>query len=213
MAQNGMYADMPDDALMMYVPDVYQPSIYAIEYEKLKEKGIKLITFDLDDTIVPKSTGKLPDPAQPHITKLKEMGFKIMLLSNGNEEKVRKFAEKLGVDYIAEAKKPAERPFKEVLNRNHLEAKQMAHVGNSIMKDIAGAKASGITTCLIRYVGEVSHNVILIDKKLKKKLKERGMWQKHHIEQKEDQYYQLGETQKSWKDAMIGMKYPNENVG
>lgn len=200
MAQNGMYADMSIDTLKLYVPKVYQPNIYAIDYEKLKEKGIKLITFDLDDTIVPKSTGRMPAPAQPLIARLKEMGFKIMLLSNGSEKKVQKFAEKLDVEYIAEAKKPAERPFKEVLEKvlegHNLVGEQMAHVGNSIMKDIPTANALGITTCLIRYVGKVRHNVILIDEELKIELRKRGMWQKHHIEQKEDQYYQLGEIQK-----------------
>lgn len=37
--------------LMAFVPDVYQKSIYKIDYGKLKEKGIMLISFDIDDTI------------------------------------------------------------------------------------------------------------------------------------------------------------------
>lgn len=197
MAQDGMYANMTGDVIKKYIPDVYQPSIYAIDYKKLQEKGIKLISFDLDDTLVPKRTGRMPMPLQPHITDLKRMGFKIMLLSNGNEKKVRGFARRLAVDdYIAEAEKPAEETFKEVLEKYKLDGKQMAHVGNSIMKDIAGAKASGITTCLIRYVGNQRNNVILVDEELKEQLKKRHMWQKNHLEQKEDQYYQLGEIPK-----------------
>ena len=35
--------------LMAFVPDVYQKSIYKIDYGKLKEKGIMLISFDIDD--------------------------------------------------------------------------------------------------------------------------------------------------------------------
>lgn len=168
MANKGMYSDMD---LEMYVPDVYQPDVYKIDYEKLKEKGIKLITFDLDDTLVPKSTGKMPDPLQPHITIWKEMGFKIMLLSNGNEKKVQRFAEKLDVKYIAEAEKPAGRPFQKALDMwkkegIQIEKSQMAHVGNSIMKDIAGAKASRITTCLIRYVGKQKKTSFWLTKSL-----------------------------------------------
>lgn len=195
MPNMGMYDSMD---LEMYVPDIYQPDVYKIDYEKLKEKGIKLITFDLDDTLVPKRTGKMPEPLQPHITKWKEMGFKIMLLSNGNEKKVHDFAEKLDVKYIAEAKKPAERPFQKVLDMwkdEGIEKSQIVHVGNSIMKDIAGAKAKGITACLIRYVGKQKKNAILVDKELKQELKKKNMWQKHHKNQVGDQYYQLGETQ------------------
>ena len=43
MPNMGMYDSMD---LEMYVPDIYQPDVYKIDYEKLKEKGIKLITFD-----------------------------------------------------------------------------------------------------------------------------------------------------------------------
>ena len=34
-----------------YVPDVYQPSIYSIDYQKLKDAGVQLISKDIDDTI------------------------------------------------------------------------------------------------------------------------------------------------------------------
>ena len=42
---------LSDDALMAYVPDVYQEDIYRIDYARLKANGIKLISFDIDDTI------------------------------------------------------------------------------------------------------------------------------------------------------------------
>ena len=34
-----------------FIPDIYVKSIYYIDYEKLKERGIKCILFDLDNTI------------------------------------------------------------------------------------------------------------------------------------------------------------------
>ena len=36
-----------------FIPDMYQKSIYDIDYKKLKEKGIKCLLFDLDNTLVP----------------------------------------------------------------------------------------------------------------------------------------------------------------
>ena len=42
-----------------FYPDVYQKSIYTINYEKLKENGIKCLLFDLDNTCVP-YVDKLP---------------------------------------------------------------------------------------------------------------------------------------------------------
>ena len=37
----------------IYIPDMYSKSIYHINYDKLKEDGIKCILFDLDNTIIP----------------------------------------------------------------------------------------------------------------------------------------------------------------
>ncbi|MCI8537529.1 MAG: hypothetical protein HFF18_02565 [Oscillospiraceae bacterium] len=78
----------------------------------------------------------------------------------------------------------------------------MAHVGNSQINDVAGGNAFGITTCLVRRAGKVTKVVNAAEKiglptegqKLRKELKKRGLWRKHHKENKGDQYYQLGEV-------------------
>lgn len=148
------------------------------------------------------------------MSKLKTMGFKVMLISNSrNEKKVEKFAKRLnaGRDPIAEAMKPSGMSFEEAKNRYGLESRQIAHVGNSIINDVGGANSLGFTTCLIRYVGDVPHNVIKVDKKLKAELKKRKLWQKHHIEQREDQYYQLGQTQKTSNPEVAKIKSKKAN--
>ena len=209
MPHNSEYKDWETKELIeFYVPDVYQPKIYRIDYEKLKERGIKLITFDLADTIVPKVRNRMPKSAPPLMTKLKAMGFEVMLISNSkNVKRVEEFADKLNVKYsIAGAKKPSGKSFEEAKKEYKLEGKQIAHVGNSIMNDVGGANSSGIISCLVRYVGDVPHNVIQVDKKLKAELKKRKLWQKHHIEQREDQYYQLGETQKGSSPEVAAIK-------
>ena len=36
-----------------YVPDIYQKSIYTINYDQLFSRGIRCLLFDLDNTLVP----------------------------------------------------------------------------------------------------------------------------------------------------------------
>ena len=36
-----------------FMPDIYQKSIYYINYDKLYKKGVRCIIFDLDNTITP----------------------------------------------------------------------------------------------------------------------------------------------------------------
>ncbi|MCI8537528.1 MAG: hypothetical protein HFF18_02560 [Oscillospiraceae bacterium] len=46
------FEDMSSEELRRnYVPGVYQHSIYSIDYQKLKDAGIRLLSFDIDGTI------------------------------------------------------------------------------------------------------------------------------------------------------------------
>jgi len=218
--------DRMSEALLreLYVPDIYQKSIYDIDYDKLKKKGIKLISFDMDDTIDACLNIRAPGYRPPKLAitffqKLKADGFTIVLITNAQDNLGEVFAEQLGVDdCVTRALKPRADSFVKIMEKYGITEVQMAHVGNSILNDIGGAKTARlahtgntcqktslehITTCLVRDVGEklstVGHGVQAIfgysseGKKLRKALKDRGIWRKHHKYQEGDQYYQLGE--------------------
>lgn len=46
-----------------FIPDMYYQSIYRVNYKKLKEKGITLVIFDLDNTIATIDS-KVPEKMQ-----------------------------------------------------------------------------------------------------------------------------------------------------
>ena len=175
-----------DDELMVYVPDVYQEDIYRIDYARLKENGVKLISFDIDDTIddsfinkleanAPGMTVTMPDKARELVRGLKAMGFTVVLQTSG---------------------------FEAISSRYGVDKSQMAHVGNSMRADIAGGNKYGVTTCLVRRAGTSMKLVKFVSKALgvptkghliRERLLERNMWRKHHVYRPGDQYYQLGE--------------------
>lgn len=205
-----------DDDLMAFVPDVYQKNIYKIDYRRLKEKGIKLISFDIDDTITDsfrnKARGALPGKvtmprdAKELFRELRVMGFKVVLLTNTRASIAKDVCDELQADgYIARADKPETRNFEKLMAEYGAEPSQMAHVGNSMRQDIAGGNRAGVTTCLVRRAG-YSIKVVKFFMKgtglqtkghlIREKLLERDLWRKHHKEVKGDQYYQLGELPK-----------------
>ena len=65
-----------------YLPDIYQKSIYTIDYTKLLSRGIKCLLFDLDNTIVPPFSNELSKKAKELFIGLKQKGFKIILFTN-----------------------------------------------------------------------------------------------------------------------------------
>lgn len=203
-----------DEELMVYVPDVFQKSIYNINYELLKENGIKLLTFDIDDTIddsvynkirgvTPGVKVKMPDEARKLFRELKEMGFKVALLTNTGDFVAKDVYEDLQADdYVANACKPATLGFEEMMRRFDVKPSEIAHIGNSMRDDVVGGNRAGVTTCLIRRngytikVGKKIQNLFGHKTKgqlIRKELLKRELWCKHHKYEKGDQYYQVGE--------------------
>lgn len=212
--------EMSDEELTAkYVPTVYQKDIYDIDYTKLKENGITLLSFDIDDTISdsfinkgPRNTPgikkivRFPQKAKELFSELKEMGFTVTLLTNATESMAKTAYKELGADgYISRAEKPDIKNFEKLQQRYGVEKPQMAHIGNSMRDDIVGGNTFGITTCLVRRNGK-SWKVIKAAMKtinmptkghlIREELKKRAIWRKHHLYEKDDQYYQLGEAPK-----------------
>lgn len=206
------YQTMTDEYLKTtYVPDVYQKSIFSIDYDKLKAAGIKIISFDIDDTIVPIEKHSLSNAAITLFEKLKLMGFELILLSNAKNERTERFGGILGIDYISRAEKPHVVNFEEICRRYRnkygceIKSTEMAHVGNNIIKDVAAGNTFGVITCLVRNVGKLPKIGRTLNPSktegqlLRKVLLERGIWRKHHKNLPADQYYQLEEVPKYLK--------------
>ena len=94
----------------------------------------------------------------------------------------------------------------EVMQKKYgVKKEEMAHIGNSMRDDILGGNRFGITTCLVRRNGYVMKVVKGVSIRLgvptkgqliRERLLEHNLWRKHHLIERGDQYYQLGETQK-----------------
>lgn len=199
--KNNDFGEMTDYELRVYVPDVYQKSIYPgdkchINFGLLKANGIKFLSFDIDDTIIGLEQRHTVPPKTIDLFEELKKDFKVILFSNGSRERVERVAEVLGIEYIARAGKPNIEAFREMQERFGVEKSEMAHIGNNLIDDIRGGNMFGITTCLVRRKGRLTNIPSTLGftggKYLRKILKERDIWYKHHRYDENDQYYQLG---------------------
>ena len=137
-----------------YVPDIYKKSIYTINYEKLKTRGIKCLLFDLDNTLVP-YTDKVPSKKNKELfKKLKELGFKVIIFSNSGKKRLTPFKEGLDVDCCFRCLKPSPKKFNYVLEHYKFNESQVAIIGDQILTDIIGGNNVGITTILINPISK-----------------------------------------------------------
>lgn len=135
-----------------YLPDIYQKSIYAIDYNKLLNRGIKCLLMDLDNTLVAPS---IKEPSEKLVTffqELKGMGFQIVLFSNGSKNRVKKFTEKLEIDGVSRALKPFSKKFLKILTDYHYNESEVAIIGDQLLTDVLGGNKVGITTILVNSV-------------------------------------------------------------
>ncbi len=144
-----------------YIPDIYQKSIYTIDYSQLWLRGIKCILFDLDNTLIPANKSKPTKKNIELFKQLEEIGFKIIIFSNSTSKRVKPFSSRLGVEYHASSMKPFTKNFVKVLSKYNFEVDEVAIVGDQILTDILGGNTVGITTIL---VNKISNRDIIFTK-------------------------------------------------
>lgn len=136
-----------------FLPDIYQKSIYSIDYEYLKNAGIKIILFDLDNTIVPINQTEPTKKIKDLFEDLKQMGLKPVIFSNNGKKRIEPFKEGLHVDAAYHSTKPLKRKYKKILNVYNVKPYEVAAVGDQLMTDIFGANRMGFTSILVNQIG------------------------------------------------------------
>ena len=140
--------------LRFFYPDVYAESVFDVDYDGLKTNGIVNLLFDIDNTLAPVVS---PDPDAGVIElfgKLTDAGFNICLLSNGGPGRAERFAEPLGVPFVAKAKKPAAAGLKKVLLILPADHTKTAIIGDQLFTDILCGKRNKIYSILVRQISE-----------------------------------------------------------
>ena len=165
-----------------YVPDMYQKSIYAIDYKKLKSRGIKCLLFDLDNTIAPIKMKTPSDKIKELFSNLKEMGFKLIIFSNSPKSRLKPFKEELNVDCSASSRKPNPKKFLQILDIYKFGVSEVAIIGDEILTDIVGGNKIGITTILVNPIGKKDIKLARLrriwEKRIMKKLRKKDLFSK-----------------------------------
>lgn len=115
-----------------------------------KEYGIAGIILDVDETLR-KDMMTIPDCNKEWVEFMKKE-FKVIILSNGIDKKIKEYAKKNEIGYISFAKKPLKRGFFSACDMMGLYPENILVIGNDIICDIYGGNRSGMFTALINGV-------------------------------------------------------------
>ncbi|MFD1736647.1 YqeG family HAD IIIA-type phosphatase [Bacillus salitolerans] len=163
----------------MFLPSQQVKSIFDINPTDLKEKGIKGIITDLDNTLVewdrPDATPELKNWFQSMI----ENNIIVTIVSNNNEERVKAFADPVNIPFIFRAKKPMTRAFKQALINMNLRQNEVVVIGDQLLTDVLGGNRMGIYTILVVPISQSDGFVTRFNRKVERsimnKLKQKGL--------------------------------------
>ena len=136
----------------LFYPHEYVESVFTINYEELYNSGYRGIIFDIDNTLVPHG-----EDSTPKIDKLfkyiNNIGFKTLILSNNNEERVTRFLINIDSMYICDAEKPKKENYLKAVQKLDMQKEKTVFVGDQVFTDILGANRAKIDNILVKYIG------------------------------------------------------------
>jgi uncharacterized protein len=165
--------------LNLFLPSEHVKSIFDIKPNMLKERGIKGIITDLDNTLVewdrPSATPQLIE----WFAEMKKHGILVTIVSNNNENRVKTFSEPLNIPYIFEARKPLSRAFKKALRNMNLNKDEIVVIGDQLLTDVLGGNRLGLHTILVVPVAQTDGFMTKLNRKIERKIlswmKRKGM--------------------------------------
>lgn len=144
-------------------PKYYVQSFEHISIEKLKQKGIRLLLCDIDNTLVSYDEPHPSKAVVDFIDKVKKSGIEVALCSNASKARATRFSSDLNVSQTYYfSMKPLPRNFIKAMKSHNLKASEVAIIGDQMFTDILGGNLSGLYTILTHPISTVDRGATKI---------------------------------------------------
>ena len=153
----------------MCEPKCYYKDIYSINYQRLKNLGIKLIIFDLDNTLGLIKDKIIPEKSKNLIKKLLD-DFTIVVASNNFKKRVNLFVDNV-CDYVSMSLKPTKRLSRIIKKRYNYNNNEICIIGDQLVTDVKLGNKVGYYTIFVDSLGE-DGKVSFLNRLTEKKVKE-----------------------------------------
>ena len=141
--------------VMFLKPDYNLKNVYEINFEELKQQGIKCLMFDLDSTVMMSKSGRFTKTTLDWFdTFLKD--FEVAIISNNkNDQYIEKANQLAPCKVIGWANKPNPFVMGEYLKSVNIKPENAVMIGDRPLTDILAGKRLGCKTIL---VGSINPN-------------------------------------------------------
>lgn len=147
----------------MLRPDLQVSDITQITPELLRQHGLDAVMVDLDDTMVPSGADSMEERFTDWFRSLQDHGVNLLILSNGQRDRVAHWAHKLGIPGLSLVGKPFRHAFRRGLKLLGTEPAKTAMIGDQLFTDVLGANLTGVFSVLVSPLspGKLPHTRLL----------------------------------------------------
>lgn len=134
---------------MFLKPDYNLKSIYSINFDELKQLGIKAVLFDLDSTLMASKSAVYSDEMVAWLKKVQEDFFVAVVSNNKNPDYIEQVKKISFFPMLFNAGKPRTNAVKNFLNEHNLNISECVLVGDRPLTDVLCGKNLGCKTILV----------------------------------------------------------------
>ena len=165
-----------------FKPRSYYKSIFDVNYNLLKKHNIKVIIFDLDNTIITIDEDYPSDKVKELFKKISK-DFKVFIASNNKKERVGRIGKYMDVHAFYSVVKPTKKIKKLLLKKYDVKMNEIAIIGDQVITDIFMGNRLHMYTILVDPLGEKDLKITYFNRWLEGKIIKR-------IKLKRGEYYE-----------------------
>lgn len=156
--------------LKNFLPNEQVRDIFEIRPEKLKERGIKGIITDLDNTLVAWDVKDATPEIIQWFQLMEEHDIKITIISNNKEERVKLFSQPLDTPFVYSARKPLGYAFRKATTQMELNKDEIVVIGDQLLTDVLGGNRSGFYTILVIPIAKTDGAITRINRQIERRI-------------------------------------------
>lgn len=135
--------------MSVFTPNLYLSKIVQVTPALLQLHGLRGLILDIDNTLTHHNSQQVQQEVLDWLALMRQTGIRMTIVSNNNRPRVTPFAQKLGLDFVANGCKPLVFGMKRAIRRLELPKEQIAVIGDQIYTDIVGGNRAGLFTILV----------------------------------------------------------------
>jgi len=140
--------------MRLLTPSLRLPTVYDLKVEWLRERSIRAIISDLDNTLVPWRDYRVADQLAAWFDSLHKEGFKTVILTNARPSPtIKELSTKLNTELVIGARKPVQRFFRLALEKVGAVPAEACVIGDQVFTDVLGGNLIGCHTVLVNRIG------------------------------------------------------------